>query len=137
MTSTPTLQIRNLERNDPALRLVESAWRISYWEGSLLPDIDYSVYLKGHAELMRRCIARGQVRVVEFEGIDEVLGFAVVEESPLHGSLAHYCYVKAAYRRQHLATALLKGAQLYTQATKAGQKVAKALGLVYNPFAVL
>lgn len=126
--------MRSLTRDDPAYALVRSAWRISYWEGGYPPDVEYNNYLKGHGELMNRLLARSQVFVLEFEGVDEVLGFSVLEDHPLYGPVAHYCYVKKDYRRQHLAAALLRGVKTYTMATKTGQKLAKTLDLQYNPY---
>lgn len=134
----PKLSISILERNDPAFALVKSAWRISYWEGNYLPDMEFNAFLVGHNELMLRLIARSQVRVVKFEDVDEVLGFAVVEESILSPSLtAHYVYVKAAFRRQHLAQALLTGVNVYSMITKKGLLLAKELKMQFNPYRIL
>lgn len=130
----PSLILRTLERDDPAFVLVKSAWRISYWESGLRPEMDYNVYLKGHGELMSRLLARSQVRSVQFDGVDEVLGFSVIEDHPIHGLVAHYCYVKHPYRRQHFAIALLQGVKTYTMTTKAGEKIASHLEMQFNPY---
>lgn len=136
MTPSPQskLILRSLERDDPAFTLVKSAWRISYWESGLRPEMDYNVYLKGHGDLMLRLLARSEVRVVQFDGVDEVLGFSVIEQHPLHGEVSHYCYVKQPYRRQHLASVLLRGVRVFTMNTKTGNKVASKLEIQFNPY---
>lgn len=121
------------------MAFVTSSWLISLWESGCCPDMKYSLYLEGQKELIRRTSSRSTVRVVEFEGIDEVLGYSVVEEHPIHGSVLHYCYVKKPYRRQHIGTALcqsVKAGQAYTAQTRVGKKFAEKLQLEYNPFLV-
>ena len=101
--------------------------------------MEYSRYLAGQKELIRRTSARGTVRVVEFEGIDEVLGYSVIEEHPTHGSVLHFCYVKKDFRRQHIGTALcqyVKPGSSYTAKTRVGKKFAEKLQLEFNPFLV-
>lgn len=62
---------------------------------------------------------------------DEVLGYSVIEP----GGGLHWTYVKSAYRRQRIASALCQGAKVYTTRTPSGDKLMKALGnMQFNPW---
>ena len=121
------------------MAFVTSSWLISLWESGYVPDMEYAAYLEGQKELIRRVSARGVVRVVEFEGIDEVLGYSVVEEHPTHGSVLQYCYVKKDFRRQHIGAALcqyVKPGSSYSARTRVGKKFVEKLQLEFNPYLV-
>lgn len=76
------------------------------------------------------------MRVAEFEGIDETLGYAVMNAPRLH-----WVYVKQPYRQQHLASALIRGAGLteYTEGSTLvpARKFLTASGMQFNPYPLM
>ncbi len=125
------LLIRTLRPSDPEMAFVNSSWLRSYNENRLGPPMNYGVYRDAHTRFMQSLANRSEVRAVQFEDVDEVLGYALVEND-----VCHFVYVKSPYRRQHLATALLRDVTTYSTYTKAGGKLAKALKLSYNPYTI-
>ena len=89
----------------------------------------FKLFQDSHRGHLWDLIQRSHLLEAEFEGIDETLGFAVVQDD-----VCHFVYVKKDFRRQHIAKALLQGVKRYTYYTKAGIKLAKALDLHYNPY---
>lgn len=132
METSPPLVIRHLTKGSgDEWRLVHSAWTRSVWEALTGPAIKYAEFLAGQRALQTRLIDRSTVRVIEFDGVPEVLGFSVVE-----GDTLHYVYVKHDFRRQHLATALSAGCREFSVCTTSGKKLAEDLHLTYNPYRV-
>jgi GNAT superfamily N-acetyltransferase len=95
----------------------------------------FELFKLSHNNAMWDVLYRPNVylRLAQFEGIDEILGFAVIEPPCL---TAHFVYVKKDFRRQHIAKALLKGdgVRYYNYYTKTGIKLANSLNLQYNPY---
>ena len=93
--------------------------------------MDWARYKDLHTRYMLKVISEHTVRVVEFDGVNEVLGYSVVAE---FSGKAIWVYVKKPYRRQHIAKVLLGGCAEYTCDTKAGRKLATGLNLQFNPY---
>lgn len=129
-----TLRIRNLGPGAAELNFVRSSWLRSSWEDyasgkrAKMPYEDFRAY---HTTYTLKLITDHTVRVIEFEGIDEVLGYSVVDE---FRKVAHYVYVKHPYRRQHLAQALLADMKYFTVGSKEGYRLAESMRMQYNPY---
>ena len=123
--------------NEDDLRFVSSAWFESYWKltASKLP-ISFETYKFGQDARIRKLISRSVVKVAyALKEPDEILGFSVVEG--LDSTAVHYAYVKSAYRRQHVGTALCRDSKWYTHITgNAGQRFCEALKLQYDPYEI-
>lgn len=123
--------MRTLSQTSPELVFVRSSWLRSYWEHRTGPDMGWAHYKELHTRYMLKVIAEHTVRIVEFDGVNEVLGYSVVAE---FSGKAIWVYVKKPYRRQHIAKVLLGGCVEYTCDTKAGRKLATGLNLQFNPY---
>ena len=130
-TPDPKIQVRSLRADAPELNFVRSSWLRSFWQNYRGPEMDFAEFKASHTLYMRKLIEETTVRVIEFEGIEEVLGYSVADDMR---QVAHWVYVKQPYRRQHLATALLKGNTRYTCDTPHGRRLAQSLSLKYNPY---
>lgn len=94
----------------------------------------WTVYHRAQDALINTLIDRSSVVVVASAPVpDEIIGYAVVERD-----VAHYVYVKAAYRRAGIAKGLLRNrVTRYTHTTRAGNRVARSLGITFDPYALL
>lgn len=122
------------------LRFVSSAWFESYWKltASRLP-MSFETYKAGQDRRIRKLIDQSIVKVAyALREPDEILGFAVIGmPADPEFSTVHYAYVKSAYRRQHVGTALCRDSKWYTHITgNAGQRFCEALKLQYDPYEI-
>ena len=133
MSLESLISLRPMNPDDQ--RFVASSWFESYWKGAALKSgMPFSAYKAGQDMRIRNLLARSQTLIVYATSIpDEILGYAVLE--PASGSV-HWVYVKSAYRREGIATALCKGRfRWYTHASgAAGTRLARKLGLEFNPY---
>jgi hypothetical protein len=129
-----TLTIRNLVPGAVELNFVRSSWLRSAWDDydegkrAKMPFADFREY---HTRYMLEKVTNHTVRVIEFDDINEVLGYAVVDE---FRGVCHWVYVKHDFRRQHLASALLGGVRYFSTGSKPGYKLADALKIQVNPY---
>lgn len=93
--------------------------------------MDYADFRASHSQYMAEHVRDHTVRIVEFEGVPEILGYAVVNEFK---QTVYWVYVKSPYRRQGLASSLVEDMLYYTCDTKAGRKLALANQLKFNPY---
>lgn len=126
-----TLLIRPATSADAPL--INAAWFESLWkEGFDVRGMRFEDFKEGFNRRAFRLLHHPDTRVrcMVFDTVpDEVLGFSVVA-----ANVAHYAYVKHAFRRQHIAKRLLFGCTVYTHRTKLGQRLAAGLDLQFNPF---
>lgn len=111
------------------LHFVQSSWLRSFWESGNAPKCDYATYYHGYGAVIRA--AAPLVVVAAFEAVpDEIVGYVARGQT-----VAHWVYVKMAYRHQGVATKLLTGIKEYTTLTKAGKALGARLEAKYNPWA--
>ena len=117
------------------LRFVAASWFLSFWKGTMQrAGAAYEQYRPAQDALINTLLQRSRVVVVAAESVpDEIVGYAVLEKH-----YAHYVYVKSAYRRMGVAKGLLRsGTTRYTHSTRAGNRVARALGITFDPYQLL
>jgi GNAT superfamily N-acetyltransferase len=131
MESREPLRFRRARPDE--LHLVKSSWFESYRKGGCAPEVAFPTYRTGQNRVMENLLARAPVWVATLEDVpDEVLGWVCYDDKAVH-----YLYVKQAYRKRRIATALLSlaraaGAKEFTHPTRAGKPLAK--GLNFNPY---
>lgn len=121
--------------NEDDRRFVASSWFESYWKnhGRHL-GVTFDIYKPNMDERINRLLDRSHTLVVYASHIpDEILGYVVFDHER---EAIHWCYVKSAYRKEGIATALCKGrASWYTHATgDAGTRLARKLGFEFHPY---
>lgn len=126
-----TIGVRRAILDD--MRFVAASWFESYWKSTAIQEMSFGTYKPGQDALINRLIDRSEIFVAHAAGVpDEILGYAVIE-----GDVLHYTYVKSVYRRHGIARGLVRSrAKRYTHRTRLGEKIAKALNLGYDPYAV-
>ena len=134
---TATVKIRKANESDKAFVL--ATWLRSYYNGSsfgaeLLP----SVYFKWHHALLEAFWDRptGYVMIAcNPEDEHQIYGWAALEQS-LHGQLAHYVYVKPAFRQMGISKALLPTVEtVATHVTRLGKRLFPQ-HWTYNPYLI-
>lgn len=124
-----TIKIRTALPQD--YTFIRASWFTSY-RGSHLKDMPFPIYEAGMPKQISRLLDRSFVLVAAFQDIpDEILGYAVIEKT-----CVHWVYVKNAYRKQHIAQALLTGLEEYSlkPKTKSAKSMVEKLHLTFNPF---
>ena len=131
--------VRPAEPDD--LRFVCASWFESFWKGAMQhTGMQYADYKRGQDALIRCLLERSRVSILgHVITPGEIVGYAVIEPTPGAHERAdqtvHYCYVKSSFRRFGAAKGLLRGkCTRYSHMTKAGNRVARSLGLVYDPY---
>lgn len=117
------------------LGFIAASWFESYWKATIRPTgCPYEVYKPAQDAIIKRLLARSKVIVITSAAVpDEIVGYGVTE-----GDVAHYVYVKSAYRRMKIATGILHGrAKWYSHQTKAGRKLADTMGIIHNPYLLM
>jgi GNAT superfamily N-acetyltransferase len=113
-------------------RLMASSWFESYRRGGHAPQVRFETYKVGQGRLIDALLSTREM-LVAFNPIepDEVCGWACFDKQ-----CVHYVYVKQAYRRRGIATALLEGHifKYHTHETRVGRKLAAKLGTQFNPY---
>jgi GNAT superfamily N-acetyltransferase len=130
----PEVLLRGVVEDDH--RFIAASWFESYWKATArAQNIPYLAYKRGQDRVIRSILGRAEIKIAYFANVpEEILGYIVSE-----GLIVHYLYVKSPYRHVGIAHKLLAEtpALTYTQRTKAGDKVALELGLIYDPYRIL
>jgi len=113
--------------------MVSHDWFLSFRRNSILGDIvRVDIFSAGQNKVINRLVAEFPPIVATFEGVpDEVVGWTC--RSP---EVVHYTYTKHAYRGLGVARALTAGVRQHTHQTSAGDRLAKKLQSLYNPFLI-
>jgi hypothetical protein len=123
------------EATDDDRRFVAASWYDDYWKRWGEKNVSRPTYHTGQGTRIDNLLVSCLTLVAYFpQAPDEVLGWACME-----GSVLHYCYVKAVYRRRGIASGILagKGIKVYTHATDAaGKAFARSLDVAFNPYKV-
>lgn len=127
----PTLVVRTATDDD--MNFIAASWFESFWKGAMRDTgMPFMSYKAGQDALIRRLVKASTVVVVAAAvAPDEIVGYAVRE-----GPVAHYVYVKQAYRRLGIGKRLVEGCLLYTHQTRAGERVARSIDAQYDPYAL-
>lgn len=132
----PDISIRQGMKDDSAF--IFATWLRAYRHGSdFTRAIRDGVFFDFHSRLIARLLTHAAVRIAhpaEEPGV--ILGYLVHD-----GSVLHFCYVKAGWRRMGLARTLMQGMDLnrcvVTHKTRLAETIlAKYPGVIYNPYAV-
>ncbi len=115
VTSQPQAhRIRSAEPDD--IPFIVLTWLQSFWQESVWANrVTWQVYKgtegkPGHEEIITRLLSQSAVLVACNPEIEsEIAGYFVYEPDPL---IAHWAYVKPAFRRLGIARALLKASAL-------------------------
>lgn len=133
-------EIRDAVADD--LNFILSSWLKSYRQSSQFARyIPSRLYFEWHQKVIKRILERRttKVRVAYTPGSPEViLGYFVAEDQG-DVSVAHYLYVKKAFRRFGIAKELFSnfGYMEYTHMTDECRWILnKVLSLVYNPYRI-
>lgn len=133
-------EIRDAVADD--LNFILSSWLKSYRQSSqFAKHIPSRLYFEWHQKVIKRILERQTTRVrVAYtpEAPEVILGYFVAEEQ---GDIwvAHYLYVKKAFRRFGIAKELFNnvGYMEYTHMTDECRWILnKVLSLVYNPYRI-
>ncbi len=120
------------------LNFVRNSWFESYRKGGCAPEVGFDVYKPGMERTISRLLERSDTRVAFAREVpDEIVGWVCQEivGRDVQTDVAHYVYVKQAYRRNGAATRLLTTSKLYfTHETRGGRHLASRLGLKFNPY---
>jgi hypothetical protein len=130
--------VRQATRDD--LRFVCASWFESFWKASLRQTgMEYADYQRGQDALIQRLLERSRTYVLASATVqDEIVGYCVVEGDAPESATAHYVYIKSAYRKFGAAKTLLRGkCAKFSHMTRAGNRVARSLGLQYDPYTLL
>lgn len=117
------------------LPFIFKSWLVSYQLSPFARNIPRKAYFDFHHRVIERILARGKVTIAHPPGDpDTILGFLVKEQGILH-----YCYIKFAFRKYRIATALLADVDpnhcQYTHYTRdADYLLSKWQRLTYNPY---
>jgi hypothetical protein len=110
------------------------SWLTSYRRSEFARRVRDRVYFAHEHRLIEAILRRGQVRVAHvLEDPDTIIGFLVLHQAP---RVLHYAFVKPAFRRARVLTALLpEGEWEYSHRTDDSDRViGKMPQLTYNPF---
>lgn len=126
---------------------VAHSWLRSYQSAPAVRNVPVDDYYKFHARLVSKLIDRGQVYIAVHAEHPELFLGHVCGERDERGCVVHYTYVKSAYRRTGIATALwralfdslcIRGASLgqvrYTHAKAPFTEVAARKGWTYSMY---
>lgn len=138
---THSLLLRPMAGEDE--NFIYNSWLKSFWtEGALLSCLGRDVYFPRHHKVIERLLDRAATRVLiaslkEDEGT--ILGY-LVSEGTTDFDVLHYCYVKGAFLRFGIATALLDAAKFdfqtlrYTHQPRAEWLGDKTRNWIYDPY---
>lgn len=128
---TSAIGVRRALPEDMAF--VSAAWFESYWKGTAREQgISHPAYKAGQDALIKSIVPRATIDVVYVAEIpSELLAFSVRQ-----GSVVHYVYVKAPYRRMGIASGLTKDVTTSSHQTPLGKKFAKARNIRFNPYSI-
>lgn len=113
--------------------MIRHDWFLSFRNNAkhlqtLRPDI----YQAGQNALIAYLLEHCPPIVAEFANVPgEAVGWVC---RSLVEPITHYVYVKHAYRRTGIATALVAGTKQHSHQTRAGALLFQKLGSLYNPF---
>lgn len=120
-------------------QFIERSWHESLWKTTYMghKDLQWDDYKSGQDLLIKRILSKVRPVALCYKPTpDLLLGYIVVENDTLH-----WCYVKNIYRRQHVATALLKTfpqVKQYSQKVRRnGAKWLSHINLKYNPYTLM
>lgn len=123
----PKLILRPAAPED--LNLIRHDWFLSYRHST---DVRPDVYDRGQNALMERLIERCPPIVASLEAVpEEIVGWVCRD---VVSPVVHYVYVKHAFRRVGIASALIAGAKNHTHETKAGTRPFARVGSLFNPY---
>lgn len=126
--------IRPLQQTD--IHFIHDSWRKSLWKNEVDQDaVSWDAHFEGMEALWHviNQLPGTRYTVAEFKAVPgEIIGYAV----HLSPSRCLWAYVKAHYRRQHIATALLQNATSLGTITRTGKALAKSLGIGHDPYMV-
>lgn len=131
------VEIRDAGQDD--LPFIFATWLRSYRHSSqFAKKISNDVYFAYHHAAIERILSRGgAVKIASMIGDPNViLGYAVVEMQE-GKTVAHYVYVKKAFRKMGIASRLYKpeNGDLFTHLTDdITWALVKYEGLIYNPY---
>lgn len=119
---------------DEDMNFVAASWFESFWKGAVRDTgMPFETYKAGQDALIRKLTSSCKVIVVAAAvAPDEIVGYVVRD-----GDLLHYLYVKSAYRRLGIGSELASGCKRFTHLTRAGNRVARSVGMSYDPYALL
>jgi GNAT superfamily N-acetyltransferase len=137
MSDAPLIGSRNMSPGDRPF--VASSWFESYWKATASQEMDFPVYRAAYPQRIDRALDIAQTLVVHSaEFPDEILGYAVFTPNPETSArdVLQYVYVKSVYRRQGIATGLIRRATKYTHKTRLGEKLLEKHDVTFNPFLI-
>ena len=109
---------------------IRSSWLKSYLGSGFAPKTSKAIYFQEFGAQIDRWMRYGDVKVACFESVpEEVLGYSILE-----GNVCRWVYVKAQYRRQHIGTALVQGAEWHSLETAHGRRLAAKVFSQFNPW---
>jgi GNAT superfamily N-acetyltransferase len=119
---------------------VASSWFESYWKATASQEMDFPIYRAGYSQQIDRALNIAQTIIVHSaEFPDEILGYAVFTPNPETATrdVLQYVYVKSVYRRQGIASGLVRSrAKYYTHKTRLGEKLLEKFHVAFNPFLI-
>lgn len=137
--SLPAIQFRPLKPDER--QFVKMSWFESYRKGGFSPDIGYDLFRPGMDERIDRLLQESETTVAcPTEVPEEICGYLVQSRQGGPYLLTiHYVYVKQAYRRLGLASALIQvvtPSNIHTHDTRAGRILARKFESRFNPFLI-
>lgn len=134
----PSVTLRAAKPSDAALIL--DSWMRSYWRGGNAPNLPLSLFNIGHREVVEGLLKRCAVVVASNpEDEDQVFGWCCFERRKAI-AVVHFVYVKHAFGRSGIGSALVKAAKgesahvQHSHRTSDGNKFMKRFGSTWNPY---
>lgn len=130
----PDISLRALKEAD--MPFIIETWLKGAYFGSWMRDIDFKTYYKYYPavvqDILRRNALNARIACLS-DDPDTILGYVVLEPSQ---RLAHFAFVKKAWRGNGIFNALVEGANIaeVTHLTKPGRAIARKKGWTFNPF---
>ncbi len=98
----------------------------------LAKQVRLDVYCPGQNNLIEQLIRKFPPVVATLEAVpDEVVAWTCRE---VRRPITHFVYVKFAFRRLGIGSALAVATDFYSHQTKAGELLARRIGALYDPF---
>lgn len=134
MSQTPDILVRTATPDD--LRFVHASWFESYRKGGRSPEVGFDVYQREQGALIARLVNSQEVIIAAARAVpDEICGWVCRDRD-----VAHYVYVKKAYRRLKIATQLCQFRHplptWHTHETRAGMRFAAHVSSRFNPYRI-
>lgn len=127
--------VRDLIPSDDSAFVIDSWLRSYYGHSYFAQEISKAMFFKNHAEVVKRFLLRGSVKLaVKREDPDVILGYIAFEKNKVH-----YVYIKESFRGFGLCRKLLQENNFFdgttiTHLTLRTKKVQLKMGYIYCPY---